>query len=125
MSDDSQKNDAEEKSESPKFEADENWRQEVQADDQKSHAVPAPDVMSFLAGLFTQTLMALGLVENPLTGQKEANLDEAQYLIDVIAMLQNKMKGNLTADEEGYFRNVLYQLRMQFVEAKSARKAGS
>ena len=77
----------------------------------------------FLAGLYTQTLMALGLVESPVSGKKEARLEEAQYLIDTIKMLQEKTKGNLTQEESTYLENLLYDLRMRYIEASKGAPA--
>jgi len=77
--------------------------------------LPQPSVAAFMAGLYTQTLAALGQIENPLTGKKERRKEEAQYLIDTIAMLAEKMAGNITAEEEAYISRVLYDLRMRYV----------
>lgn len=80
--------------------------------------VPPPDLRSFLAGLYRQTLMLLGLIENPVTKRKEADLDQAQYLIDTLELLESKMKGNLDPEEKRYFDGILFDLRMRFVEAR-------
>jgi hypothetical protein len=62
-----------------------------------------------------QTLAALGAIENPVTGKRESNRREATYMIDTIGMLQEKMKGNLSAEEEAYVRDILTDLRMRYV----------
>jgi hypothetical protein len=77
--------------------------------------LPEPSIQIFMAGLYTQTLVALGQMPNPLTGNTERNDQEAQYLIDTIAMLSDKMEGKLTPDESAYIRNILYDLRMRYV----------
>ena len=79
----------------------------------------------FLAGLYTQTLVALGEIENPLSGKAEANLPEAQYLIDIIVILQKKTSGNLTSEEESYLNALLHNLRMRYVEAARAGGEGA
>jgi hypothetical protein len=79
--------------------------------------LPEPDVLTFMAGLYMQTLAALGAIENPVTGKRERNPQEASYMIDTIGMLKDKMKGNLTADEEAYVQNILTDLRMKYVAA--------
>lgn len=71
----------------------------------------------FLAGLYSQTMVALGEFESPVSGQREKNLPGASYLIDTIAMLQKKTEGNLDAEESQYFRNLLHDLRMRYVNA--------
>jgi len=77
----------------------------------------------FIAGLYTQTLMALGEIQSPLTGQKEADAEEAAHLIDIIAMLQSKTQGNLTAEESAYVQNVLTDLRMRYVRTSETAHA--
>ena len=114
-------------SEGSQFRVDEGWKQRVAEErerqqaahpnDQqaKARAYPKPDTRVFFAGLYTQTLMCLGEIENPVTNRKEANLAEAQYLIDTIDMLRHKMLGNLSADEQQYLDDLLHDLRMRYV----------
>jgi hypothetical protein len=84
--------------------------------------LPPPDFRTFLAGLFTQTLMELGEIENPLTRQKRTNLPEASYLIDTIDMLRDKTRGNLQQDEEEYLNALLHDLRLRYVAAVESRR---
>jgi hypothetical protein len=76
-----------------------------------------PNLPTFLAGLYTQTLVMLGAVENPVTKKTETNIREARYLIDVLELLRTKMEGNLDETETRYFEQVLYDLRMRFISA--------
>ena len=78
---------------------------------------PEPSVPIFMAGLYTQTLMALGDLEIPGTGERRRNVAEAQYLIDTIALLSQKMAGNLDEEEAAYVQNLLTDLRMRYVGA--------
>jgi hypothetical protein len=78
---------------------------------------PEPTIPVFLAGLYTQTLVALGVLENPLSGERTKNVAEAAYLIDTIGMLKEKTDGNLTEEEDAYFEHVLYDLRLRYVSA--------
>ena len=82
--------------------------------------LPAPDVGTFISGLYMQTLAALGAIENPITGERERNPEEAAYMIDTIGMLKEKMRGNLTGDEEAYLQNILTDLRMRYVEVSKS-----
>lgn len=59
----------------------------------------------------------LGLIPNPQSGTAEVNLDLARLFIDQLTMIQEKTRGNLTADEEKVLRNALSNLQMAFVEA--------
>ncbi len=73
-----------------------------------------PDFSIFVSSLSMQTLIFLGEIDNPLTHKKEENLDQAKYIIDTLAMLKEKTKGNLTANEANLIDNVLYELRMKY-----------
>ncbi len=75
------------------------------------------DFQSFLAGLYTQTLASLGAVEDPSTGEPHQDLQQARYLIDTLGLLKEKTEGNLESSEEGYFMNLLQDLRMRYVQA--------
>ena len=83
----------------------------------RAKELPEPDFRVFVAGLYTQTLMALGEVENPLTHKREKNLPESQFLIDTIDMLKQKTQGNLSSEEDSYLVSLLHDLRMRYVSA--------
>jgi hypothetical protein len=53
------------------------------------------------------------------------NLDAARHVIDLLAMLEEKTRGNLTAAERQFLEQVLYELRMRFVSAAAGRAAES
>ena len=76
---------------------------------------PAPPAtLEFLVHtLFTQALMALGRIPNPITGKASKNLPTARHFIDTIAMLQEKTRGNCTQDEVRLLEEVLHQGRLQ------------
>ncbi|HET9375893.1 MAG TPA: DUF1844 domain-containing protein [Chthoniobacterales bacterium] len=69
----------------------------------------------------------LGQIPHPQTGKAEVNLDLARLLIDQLAMIQEKTKGNLNKDEAQILANTLSNLQIAFVEAvreqRSERKA--
>ena len=76
------------------------------------------DLTAFLLGLASTALIQLGLTENPETGQRSApDLLAAREMLDVLAMLREKTRGNLTPDEERFFENLLADLRLRYVEA--------
>ena len=77
---------------------------------------------TFILGLSTQALVALGEVEHPLSKQAEPNLAAARQLIDIMTLLREKTRGNLQSDEEHLLESVLYDLRMRFVE--QVRRSG-
>lgn len=77
--------------------------------------LPEPTLIVHVFHLAAQVGMALGEQENPVTGTKTTDLRAARFLIDTIAMLEQKTKGNRTADEDEYLGGVLANLRMAFV----------
>jgi hypothetical protein len=72
--------------------------------------------------LETAALQQLGKIKNPLTKKNELNLEQAKYSIDLLGMLEEKTRGNLTEGEEKYFQDVLAQLRLLYVEEKGKSK---
>ena len=63
-------------------------------------------------------LVQLGLIDDPATGKKTKNLPLAKQTIDILGMLEEKTRGNLTKDEETMLKNILYDLRMIYVKEK-------
>ncbi len=76
---------------------------------------PQGDFNFFLSSLSMQALMALGELPNPVTNERQEDLEQARYLIDVIGMLQDKTKGNLSPEESQMLESALYELRMKYV----------
>jgi len=77
--------------------------------------MPPVDFNLFISSLGMQALMALGELENPVSGKKEKQLPQAKYLIDTLEMLQAKTKNNLDAQEVNMIETMLYELRMKYV----------
>ena len=69
----------------------------------------------FIASLYMTTLMQLGLAA-PQGEKPSLDLIGARQTIDILGMLQDKTKGNLTPVEETTLRNILYELRMAYLE---------
>ncbi len=86
-------------------------------------AAPAapPATFEFLAHtLFTQALMALGRIPNPITKQSHVNMATARHFVDMLAMLEQKTAGNLTADEARMLEEIQHQLRLMVVSGGSS-----
>jgi hypothetical protein len=81
---------------------------------------PPIDFPSYILSYFTQGSVFLGEVPNPYTQKKEENVEAARHTIDILSMLQEKTKGNLSKNEEQLLDSVLYELRMKFM-AKTNR----
>jgi len=69
----------------------------------------------FAASLYMSSLMQLGLAA-PQGGQPQVDLMGARQTIDILAILHEKTKGNLTPAEQNMLQNVLYELRMAYLE---------
>jgi hypothetical protein len=76
------------------------------------------DFSTFVYSLNAQALFYLGKLPNPMTGKYEKDLKTARYLIDTIDMLFNKTKGNLDENESKLMTNILYDLKMFYVNEK-------
>ena len=91
----------------------------VAPQDAGERALPEPTLIVHVFHLAAQVGMALGETENPVTGRKDTDLRAARFLIDTLAMLEEKTRGNRTPDEEEYVAGVLTNLRMAYVRRSS------
>ena len=70
-----------------------------------------------LVNTFVQSAwISLGKVKNPVTDKLDRNLEQASYYIDLLDMLQTKMKGNLSEWEEQYIIHSLSELKLNFID---------
>ena len=76
---------------------------------------------AFVVSLATTAAVHFGDVPDPESGETPApNLEAAGHAIEMLAMLEEKTQGNLTDEETKFIKQVLYELRMRYVEAKKA-----
>jgi len=78
--------------------------------------LPSIDFSTFVLSLSHSALLHLGEAPHPDTNRLEKNLPLARQTIDLIALLEDKTKGNLTGDEERLLHQILFDLRMRYVE---------
>lgn len=81
---------------------------------------PSIDFPSYILSYYTQGLVLLGEVPNPYTNKKEEDVEAARHMVDILSMLEQKTKGNLSKEEQQLLESVLYELRMKFM-AKTNR----
>jgi hypothetical protein len=86
--------------------------------------LPQIDFATFVLSLSHSALMHLGEAPDPETGKMLPNATLARQTIDLIGMLEEKTKSNLTGDEERLLAQVLFDLRMRYVE-KSKGPSGA
>ena len=77
--------------------------------------LPKIDFSMFVFSLNSSVLVNLGIIDDPATGKKEKNLTAAKQTIDILAMLEEKTRGNLTKEESEMLKHILYDLRMIYV----------
>jgi Domain of unknown function (DUF1844) len=90
---------------------------------QDSHDASAISFPAFVLSLAHTAAVHFGDIPDPVTGQPgQPNLQAAQQMIDILSLLEQKTRGNLTAEERQFLEQVLYELRMRYLEA--AKTAG-
>jgi hypothetical protein len=73
---------------------------------------------AFVLSLASTAAIHLGDLADPATGKtSEVNLEGASQMIEILSLLDQKTRGNLTAEERQVLEQVLYELRMRFIEA--------
>lgn len=72
----------------------------------------------FLMGIASSAFIYLGLVEHPATGRRQVDMTAAKESIDMLVMLREKTKGNLTHGEDKFFDDLLSDLKMQYVSMR-------
>ena len=123
----------EEKKEEKKIIVDEDWKQEAQKEkeilaaqeesekkeqeeDVRRGPLPQGNFAALISMLTTQTLFALGLLHVKGQEKREPDLELAKYNIDMLEVLQEKTKGNLTQEEDTVLSNTISELRMGYVK---------
>jgi len=125
---------AKEKEQEKKIIVDEDWKQEAQKEKQilaaqeeaekkekqqeEKHRSPLPEgnLAALISMLATQALFALGLLQIKGQEERKPDLELAKYNIDMLQVLEDKTKGNLTKEEEAVLANTLNELRMGYVK---------
>ena len=81
---------------------------------------------SFMMSIASNAASSLGMMEHPVTGKREVDLELGKHWIDVLGMLQKKTRGNLLPQENQILEGLLADLRMQYVSlTNTAPKARS
>ena len=82
------------------------------------------DFSTFLMSLGSSAMVGLGVMANPDAGEvTERDFSAAKQIIDILALLEEKTRGNLSESEEKLLRSLLYDLRVQYVDAKKGKNA--
>jgi hypothetical protein len=78
--------------------------------------LPPLEFSSIVILLYFPTLVQLGLVEDPGSGERHENLDLAKRNIDLLDLLRDRTKGNLEAEEEKFLIGILDQLKLAYLQ---------
>ncbi len=124
--------------ETPKIHIDSDWKAQAQAEKEKltkqtqatagdagagkgaPGEMPPASFESLVSTMAMQALFALGAIPDPRTGQRVQHLDLARHHIDMLTVLEEKTKGNLTPDEEKMLSSTVYELRTRYIQMSSA-----
>lgn len=79
-------------------------------------ANPGTPFTNFVEPLIAQAYMSLGMLPNPYQPQTKADVGAARQMIDILSLLQEKTKGNLTPDEDDFLNTYLGELKLAFVK---------
>jgi hypothetical protein len=88
---------------------------------QAQSAAPAIDFHTFVLSLGSSALLHLGELERPGAAGPEIDLPMAKNTIDILSMLQDKTRGNLTPEEQKLIDGLVYDLKISYVDATSKR----
>ncbi len=83
----------------------------------EDYPLPGINFVTFILSMSGSAMFHMGQAPNPESGKSERNLPLAKQSINIIEMLKEKTKGNLTTDESKLLESVLYDLRMNYVQA--------
>lgn len=135
-----------ESEEAPKIQIDSDWKAQAQAEKQKlaeqekatkagdsasasegasgggAGQMPPAEFETLLSTFVTQALFAMGAIPDPQTGQPMLHLELARHHIDMLGVLENKTKGNLTDEEQQLLKTSLYELRSRYVQVANAAR---
>lgn len=91
-------------------------------DEELADAQDPASFISFMMSIASNAASALGMMEHPVTRQREVDTELGKHWIDVLGMLQKKTAGNLTLPEKNMLEGLLHDLRMQYVALINAPK---
>jgi len=113
---------------------DQSWKQNANQEKHQTEQVyhehneglPEFNFKTYITSLSMQALIFLGIIGNPMNdNQVEVDLDQARLLIDTLAILKEKTKGNLDKEEEDFLNASVYELQLKYVEiAASPQEKG-
>ena len=77
-----------------------------------------PNFNTLALSIASSALMAMGEAPDPVTGEKNKDMKMAQFNIDLLLLLEEKTKNNLTDEEADFLKAVLSDLQLRFINSK-------
>ena len=93
-------------------------KEKARRDDDQRAPLPEVNFNSLIISLSSSALLHLGEIADPSTGEKKKDIALAKQSIDIISMLREKTRGNLTDEEQKFIDNILTDMRWRYVKAK-------
>jgi hypothetical protein len=131
----------------PKIHIDSDWKAQAQAEKQRlaekskaaapqakpsggapgsgaagAQGLPPASFETLVSTMVTQALFAMGAIPDPRTGQRMQHLDLARHHIDMLTVLEEKTKGNLSEEETNLLGGALYELRTRYIQMSAAAR---
>jgi hypothetical protein len=117
----------------PKIHIDSDWKAQARAEKEKlaqkaaetdnakaaatgPGGMPPANFETLISTMATQALFAMGAIPDPRTGQRMAHLDLARHHIDMLTVIEEKSKGNLSEEESKMLAGTLYELRSRYIQ---------
>ncbi|MFZ4621486.1 MAG: DUF1844 domain-containing protein [Bacteroidota bacterium] len=75
--------------------------------------------VQLISSLHGAALMQMGKMKNPQTGNMERNIEQAELTIEMLDMLKERTKNNLTSEEEKFFSTVINEVKLNYVDEKA------
>lgn len=133
-----------ENDQAPKIQIDSDWKAQARAEKEKlaqqaksddkpagrraaggaagGRELPPANFETLISTLATQAMLFLGLIPDPRSGQRVQSLDLARHHIDLLALIEEKTKGNLTEEESNTLAATLYELRQRYIQMANASR---
>jgi hypothetical protein len=123
----------------PKIHIDSDWKAEAQAEKERlsnqvesdtaapgrgsgAGKMPEANFETLVSTMATQALFSMGAIPDPRTGQRVAHLDLARHHIDMLGVIEEKTKGNLTEEEQKMLSTTVYELRNTYIQVSNASR---
>ena len=92
--------------------------------EEQAQALPPMDFSMFVLSLGSSVMVNLGQVAGPDAEEPKKDLAAAKQIIDILSILEEKTRGNLDDSEQKLLTSLLYDLRVQYVDAQKADANG-